>query len=101
MLLLPVIAIASPLVAWALPNLTDWNRAKVFDMTVTWQKYAPDGVVKQMLLINGKSPGPAIEVEQDDWVVVNVRNESPFGTTVHFHGMYVPTNRSHSTLCVH
>ncbi|EXU95654.1 multicopper oxidase [Metarhizium robertsii] len=87
MLLLPVIAIASPLVAWALPNLTDWNRAKVFDMTVTWQKYAPDGVVKQMLLINGKSPGPAIEVEQDDWVVVNIRNKSPFGTTVHFHGI--------------
>lgn len=82
-----VLAVVSPLVVWALPDLTDLKGAKVFDMTVTWQKYAPDGVSREMLLVNGKSPGLTIEVEQDDWVVVNVLNKSPFNTSVHFHGM--------------
>lgn len=83
-----VIAILCPLAAWALPNLTDLKGAKVFDMTVTWEKYAPDGVAREMLLVNGKSPGLTIEVEQDDWVVVNVLNKSPFNTSVHFHGVF-------------
>ncbi|OAA34619.1 laccase [Metarhizium rileyi] len=84
-----VIALLSPLAVWASPSLTDVEEeeAKVFDMTVTWRKYAPDGVSRRMLLINGRSPGLTIEVEQDDWVVVNVFNESPFHTTIHFHGI--------------
>jgi FtsP/CotA-like multicopper oxidase with cupredoxin domain len=39
-----------------------------------------------MFLVNGQSPGPVIEVNQDDWVVVRVHNKSPYNTTVHFHG---------------
>lgn len=85
-----VLAIVLPLVVWALPDLSDLKGTKVFDMTVTWQKYAPDGVSRDMLLVNGKSPGLTIEVEQDDWVVVNVFNKSPFNTSVHFHGMCSP-----------
>jgi FtsP/CotA-like multicopper oxidase with cupredoxin domain len=88
MLPLLLIAIIYPLAAWALPNkLTQPPEAKVFDLTVTWEKHAPDGVARDMLLVNGRSPGLTIEVEQNDWVVVNVMNKSPFNTSVHFHGM--------------
>ncbi|KHN94875.1 laccase [Metarhizium album ARSEF 1941] len=76
-----------PLAVWALPDLRELKGTKVFDLTVTWQEHAPDGVSRHMLLVNGKTPGPAIEVDQDDWVVVNVWNQSPFNTTVHFHGI--------------
>lgn len=59
---------------------------KVFDLYVTWGENAPDGYTREMLLVNGRSPGPVIEVDQDDEVLVNVHNLSPFNSSVHFHG---------------
>lgn len=77
--------------AWAVPanaKLIDalLPGSKVFDLYVTWGENAPDGYSREMLLVNGASPGPVIEVDQDDTVVVNVHNESPFNSSVHFHG---------------
>ncbi|KAG5926985.1 hypothetical protein E4U53_002942, partial [Claviceps sorghi] len=62
-------------------------RSRAFDLTISWERYAPDGFARDMLLVNGQSPGPVLEMEQDDWVVVRVRNQSPFNTSVHFHGI--------------
>ncbi|KAG5981240.1 hypothetical protein E4U55_003151 [Claviceps digitariae] len=62
-------------------------RSKVFDLTISWERHAPDGFAREMLLVNGQSPGPTLEVEQDEWVVVRVCNKSPFETSVHFHGI--------------
>lgn len=59
---------------------------KVFDLTVTWEDYAPDGFTRKMILVNGESPGPVLEVDQGDIVVVNLHNESPQNTSLHFHG---------------
>jgi FtsP/CotA-like multicopper oxidase with cupredoxin domain len=59
---------------------------KVFDLTLTWEKYAPDGFARQMILINGQFPGPLIEVNQGDAVEIRVRNRLPVNTTVHYHG---------------
>ncbi|CAM0908402.1 unnamed protein product [Alopecurus aequalis] len=38
-------------------------------------------------IVNGQLPGPAIEVREGDSVVVHVVNKSPFGVTVHWHGV--------------
>lgn len=62
------------------------GQTKEYDLSITWEEHAPDGFSRQMLLVNGNSPGPVLEVDQDDWVVVNVYNHSPYNTTVHFHG---------------
>jgi FtsP/CotA-like multicopper oxidase with cupredoxin domain len=35
---------------------------------------APDGVERQMLVVNGQYPGPTIEANWGDWVVVHVQN---------------------------
>lgn len=43
-----------------------------------------------MLLVNGYSPGPLIEVDQDDWVIVTVHNQSPYYITIHYHGIIFP-----------
>lgn len=59
-----------------------------FDFTVTWAQNAPDGVERNMFMINGQFPGPKLEVIQGDNVVVKLRNSSPFNTTIHYHGAY-------------
>ncbi|KEY70202.1 hypothetical protein S7711_03421 [Stachybotrys chartarum IBT 7711] len=61
---------------------------KEFGLDVTWGQYSPvGGASRDMFMMNGQTPGPTIEVDQDDWVVVRVQNDSPFNITIHFHGI--------------
>lgn len=64
------------------------KQTKEFDLEITWDDYAPDGFSRKMLLVNGQSPGPVLEIDQDDWVVVRVHNHSPENTTIHYHGTH-------------
>lgn len=64
------------------------RHTKEFDLILTWEQHAPDGFSREMFLVNGSSPGPTLEIEQDDWVVVRIHNQSPHDTTVHFHGAF-------------
>ncbi|KAF4438352.1 hypothetical protein F53441_12820, partial [Fusarium austroafricanum] len=68
-------------------SATYWNNTKHFDLTITWENYAPDGFSRKMLLVNGQSPGPVLEINQDDLVVVKVHNQSPNDLTIHYHGL--------------
>ncbi|KAM5352708.1 hypothetical protein ACJ41O_005430 [Fusarium nematophilum] len=63
------------------------KKTKEFDLKVTWEDHAPDGFSRKMLLVNGQSPGPVLEIDQDDWVVVRVHNQSPQNITIHYHGI--------------
>nr|AAS21667.1 multicopper oxidase 3B-I10 splice variant [Phanerodontia chrysosporium] len=49
---------------------------------------APDGVRKPMLVVNGMYPGPTIEANQGDRVVVKVTNMLENRTTIHWHGLF-------------
>ena len=49
------------------------------------------GVVRSMLFINGKFPGPLIELNRGDTIVVNVTNHMSNATSMHWHGMYQNT----------
>jgi FtsP/CotA-like multicopper oxidase with cupredoxin domain len=62
------------------------STTKVFDWTLTWEDHAPDGFSRKMLLINGRSPGPLLAVNEGDRVIVNLHNDSPRNTSLHFHG---------------
>ncbi|KAL1901815.1 hypothetical protein Sste5346_001518 [Sporothrix stenoceras] len=64
-------------------------RVRSFDLTITWEKHAPDGYApaRDMALINGQYPGPTLEVDEGDVVEVMVHNLMPQNTTVHFHGI--------------
>jgi FtsP/CotA-like multicopper oxidase with cupredoxin domain len=57
-----------------------------FTLELTWGRGAPDGHERPMIFINGEYPGPLLEIQQDDWVEVEVRNSLPFDTSIHFHG---------------
>ncbi|KAF4977907.1 hypothetical protein FZEAL_5612 [Fusarium zealandicum] len=89
----PLLGSLIPL-AWAFGSLVTsvvakdhYKNIKEFDLEITWEEHAPDGYSRQILLVNGQSPGPVLEMDQDDWVVVRVHNQSPKNITVHFHGI--------------
>ncbi|KAJ5777184.1 hypothetical protein N7520_000430 [Penicillium odoratum] len=52
---------------------------------------SPDGRSRMGLAINGSIPGPTIEANWGDWVVVHLTNSLPAdvdnGTSIHFHGI--------------
>lgn len=60
---------------------------RLFHLTVTWEKYSPDGISRDMILVNGQFPGPVMEINEGDEVWVTVQNLLPYNTTMHYHGM--------------
>ncbi|KAL1948428.1 hypothetical protein VTO73DRAFT_12503 [Trametes versicolor] len=59
-----------------------------YDFVVEERRGAPDGVEKLMLVVNGQFPGPTIEANAGDRVVVNVTNKLPNSTAIHWHGLF-------------
>jgi len=57
-----------------------------FTLDLTWGTGAPDGFEREMIFVNGKSPGPVLDIKQDDWVEITVNNNMPFNGTIHAHG---------------
>ncbi|POY71092.1 hypothetical protein BMF94_5849 [Rhodotorula taiwanensis] len=49
---------------------------------------AIDGFNRTMLVVNGQYPGPLIEVNNGDTVVVHVTNRLPEAVTLHWHGLH-------------
>lgn len=56
--------------------------------TVRDTEINPDGVYRPMLLINELFPGPLIECNEGDTLIVHVDNQGVNATAFHFHGMY-------------
>ena len=48
----------------------------------------PDGVFRPMLTIDGQFPGPMIECNEGDTLVIEVENLSVNATSIHFHGIF-------------
>lgn len=64
---------------------------KVYDLTsaVTKWQVSKDQTVDAWTY-NGTMPGPQIRVTEGDKVRVNIKNELPESTAIHFHGVMVP-----------
>lgn len=64
---------------------------KHYELTVALVQWEVEpGRVVEAWAYNGQVPGPAIKVDVGDRVEVEVHNELPMGTDVHFHGIIVP-----------
>ncbi|KAF8589080.1 multicopper oxidase [Ramaria rubella] len=63
-------------------------RTRVYNFTVGSVQGAVDGVERRMLVVNGIYPGPTIEANQEDRLVVHVRNDLEEGTSIHWHGLF-------------
>jgi len=64
---------------------------KVFDLTasvIEWNILSDEQVMAYA--INRQVPGPRLRLTQGDRVRLNVRNELPESTTIHWHGLVLP-----------
>lgn len=59
-----------------------------YRFTVSDMEVNPDGVYRPMILINGQFPGPLIECNDGDRLVVEVENKGVNATALHWHGLY-------------
>ncbi|OQE38702.1 hypothetical protein PENCOP_c008G08284 [Penicillium coprophilum] len=60
------------------------------DWRVTSDFRRPDGVLKQVYLINGLFPGPTVEARSGDTLIINVTNAlSDEAIGLHWHGLHV------------
>ncbi|KAK8873506.1 multicopper oxidase [Apiospora arundinis] len=80
-------ALLSLATALTLPNPKDSIKTKKYELTVTWEKGAPDGFERQLFKVNGQFPGPKLEMNEGDSVEILVKNQSPFNTSLHYHGI--------------
>lgn len=72
---------------------SDWDfqappQERHYDWTILEKEGNPDGVFKPMMTINGQFPGPLIEVNEGDTIVVNVENRATNSTAIHWHGLF-------------
>lgn len=59
-----------------------------YELDITNGTVAPDGIERIAFLINGQMPGPPIEANWGDTIVVKVNNKlTANGTSIHFHGI--------------
>ncbi|EKM52892.1 uncharacterized protein PHACADRAFT_261563 [Phanerochaete carnosa HHB-10118-sp] len=63
---------------------------RTYDFVVSEMEGAPDGVTKPMLVVNGVFPGPTIEANQGDRLIIKVTNQMSNKTSIHWHG--IPQN---------
>ncbi|CDR40204.1 CYFA0S04e05842g1_1 [Cyberlindnera fabianii] len=70
-----------------------WNydaspQVREYHWTITDILAAPDGVVKNMTVINGQFPGPLVQCNAGDTIKVHIKNEGAEPTSIHFHGLF-------------
>ena len=67
---------------------------KVFDLTASKVQWEVElGRRVEAWAYNGQVPGPQIRVREGDRVRINLKNELPESTAVHFHGLELPNDQ--------
>lgn len=69
--------------------MPDTGVIRSYDFTISRGVIAPDGYQKQVMLVNGAFPGPAIEANWGDTIQVTLHNNitgPEEGTALHWHG---------------
>lgn len=59
-----------------------------YHWTIKDKDHNPDGVYRPMILINGQFPGPLIEANEGDTIVVHIDNQAVNATSIHWHGLF-------------
>lgn len=71
----------------------NWNfngprKVRHYGWTILDRIANPDGVYRPIITINGQFPGPMIECNEGDTLVIDVDNQSENATSIHFHGLF-------------
>ncbi|KAK7519520.1 putative multicopper oxidase, type 1 [Phyllosticta citriasiana] len=72
----------------------DWDsqapaQTREYQWTITDANLNPDGVFRPLILINNEFPGPLIECNEGDTLVINVKNQATNATSFHWHGLFM------------
>ncbi|KAJ4393579.1 hypothetical protein N0V93_002792 [Gnomoniopsis smithogilvyi] len=61
------------------------------EWTITRSSHRPDGVLKDIYLVNGVFPGPVLEARSGDTLIINVANQltQDQGLSIHWHGLHM------------
>uniref|UniRef100_A0A060T897 ARAD1D05148p n=1 Tax=Blastobotrys adeninivorans TaxID=409370 RepID=A0A060T897_BLAAD len=59
-----------------------------YEWTVQKHRQAPDGIEKDLILVNGQFPGPTIQAKIGDTISVTVHNKLNESTSIHWHGIH-------------
>ncbi|CAK4032619.1 related to iron transport multicopper oxidase fio1 precursor [Lecanosticta acicola] len=59
-----------------------------YSWTIRDREHNPDGIYRPMILVNNQFPGPLIEANEGDTIVVHVDNQAVNATSIHWHGLY-------------
>lgn len=62
-------------------------QVREFLWNITSGSLRPDGVRKEVILINGAFPGPTIEARPGDTIKVHIQNFFHEGVSIHWHGL--------------
>ncbi|KAF1990475.1 multicopper oxidase [Aulographum hederae CBS 113979] len=63
-------------------------KRREYTWTIEDHDFNPDGVYRPMMLVNRQFPGPLIECNEGDTIVVHVENKAVNATSIHWHGLY-------------
>ena len=66
-----IVLAASVYQALATPLIKTRNECEKFKFELTWEARAPDGYERNIILVNGQSPGPTIHIKEGDCVEVS------------------------------
>ncbi|KAK4687235.1 L-serine dehydratase, partial [Tremellales sp. Uapishka_1] len=75
---------------WAMSNrnfeISATPQTRTFNWTLSQVLSAPGSMNKPMIVINGLSPGPVVEANLGDRLIINVSNNMTNETAMHWHG---------------
>ncbi|WAR61333.1 hypothetical protein PtB15_12B18 [Puccinia triticina] len=69
-------------------KITGVPQVRRFDWVVANKTAAFDGFTRNVFVINNQFPGPLIEANEGDTIIVNVKNELNLPLSIHWHGIY-------------
>src|SRR5438477_11182985 len=69
------------------PSIIRLHDGDRLELAISSVRKTIDGAELRMLAYNGSIPGPTLHVDQGSEITVDVTNEGPIDTTVHWHGL--------------
>lgn len=68
--------------------VTNVPQVRKYDWVIRNRTAAFDGFTRTVLVINDQFPGPLIEVNEGDTIIVRMKNDLDTPVTIHWHGIY-------------
>ncbi|KAF9515686.1 multicopper oxidase, partial [Hydnum rufescens UP504] len=67
--------------------VTNTPTTRIYHWRLSWATGAPDGFYRKMMVVNGLFPGPLLEANEGDNIIIHVKNDLDQGAGIHFHGI--------------